>query len=947
MLVGTDRRKGRVARIRWMGVFFSVLGFLTTVAGARSSVALDSEERVFVGYLIHQARYYDTASRYLDELKTNHTDRDSRAEIDSFVIDILRAEGKKSDVREATEAFQKKYPNHARAALAFLEKIGDAFQEKVWSKLEQVASNPDESERSRLIDEASKLFVDGVQDPLEDLIADLDGKVQVEGRGDTQDELRRRRNSAELTRIRFMLLYAVLLPEGYEAREKTLEEGLKLADFFIEHRGYFYVMQYEALIQKGLYLLELKKFSDAGEELSILFDIDPGYDPPYTPDTVRAFKELRLKALLFGTRGLNSAGRHRGVLKAIDEYYYGLTKDAATKNPFYLGEVKSDPALGQFPALVELEYAVALAGTGKSREGLDVIHEVILRTGDDGERGEALINDARKALGRVAGMGTITLSGRDYYEAAIGLKSELKLETALGLFQKALVTLSPRDVPDYAPRCLNEIGEVNYMLNRFIESALAFQDACRYFPRSSGITKVATNFLGAATKAQGIDPDHRGVRDLQKEAKAFHDKVGSGFASLEADMARANQLIDRAAFREAGEIYARIPRQVQGEKVPFYWRAQASAVWMTYLEWEKDPSPELEKKLEEAIPRLKKIVPRALKQKDLPGAAVASLTLGQIQYHREAWADAVSALKVFLDVLADGTFVRCGALGYLALAAVKLPSGGESLAVFAYESLQKDCQDDSAFGIAALELSGYYRQKNSTAANRKKAAAYIEVYTDSAIFGEILSKETSADAKVDTLLEIARVLIDGGRVEAAQKFIDDAKKLPADEGLDRQQLYLEALILGQKRDYPAVIKMLKEYVDRFGGRGTHYEDPYVWQRLALAYYKVDGKVKKPANLVEADRAYDNARSILHSAVKVEKDTNSQIHRQYWRWCYEWMQIKFVLGDKAKSSRALREINVFLRQYKHTDMGGFKQRFQKLDKKATKTLKTRRVRRKSK
>ena len=85
------------------------------------------------------------------------------------------------------------------------------------------------------------------------------------------------------------------------------------------------------------------------------------------------------------------------------------------------------------------------------------------------------MTDARKALGRLSSRGIVKLRGVDYYQAGVGLKADFRFEDAIDTFQLALASLSPKDIKEMnevAPLCLNEIGEVNYRLERYVESTV-------------------------------------------------------------------------------------------------------------------------------------------------------------------------------------------------------------------------------------------------------------------------------------------------------------------------------------------------------------------------------------------------------------------------------------------------------------------------------------------
>ncbi|MCZ6793371.1 MAG: hypothetical protein O7J95_07140 [Planctomycetota bacterium] len=913
----------RIPRLRWL-LPVVLLGFF----GAREAFALSDEDKRTVDYLVKELRYYDTATRFLGSLKAGRVSRDCEAEVDARLIEILRAQGRKDEARRAQEEFKRKYPDHSRSALGSLQEIGDALEDDVLPRLEKASIEAEASKRRSLLTDASRFFAARVRKPLGVLIDDLNKRA-----GD-DDQVRFRRNRAELSRIRFLLLYAGFLPERSKTKREVLRYGFKLATSFVEERDRFYVMQYEGLIQKGLFLLELGRPGDAAEELFVLFDITPPLDPPYDAATVKAFRSLRLRSVLFGARGYNRAGEYNQARKIVENFVYRLPES----DPFHFQNSASDPDVRENWTLLELEYAAALAGSGQPKRGLDIIHGVIEKN-----RGERLVNDARQALGAIAFSGAVSLSGRDYYEAGIGLKSELKFERALELFQKALVRLASTDVQEYAPRCLNEIGEVNYLLERYAESALAYQDICDYFASSSLISKAAQNFLGAATRAQSANASHGGLAALQSEARRIYDLRGpDGFGTLQATMLEASRKMGEESYAEARELYRQIPRESKGQAVPFYWRAHLSAWWMVLLEWDAlraraaGETPEgaaldeasrerlesLASELGDALSEIEKSVASALEDRDLLGAAVGSLTLGQARYNREEWSAARAALGIFLDELAGDDFVRCIALYYLALAGKNLDDN--AVVSSSFEALSEACESEPALAQASYALSDHYSERGA----EEKAAVYMMIYA--------AHPTSKSDLEgLPLVMKVVQVLIEGGLIDESQEYIQRAKQLePGSADLGRRLLYMEGQALAKKKNYRQVIRVLESYVEQYKATGLEYEDPYVWELLGDAYYRVDGKERLPKSLVLAERCYDFARSIVHGRIRGKE--KSKDYREYWSLSYRWLRVKYLLGTDA----GYKEIVLFVKESKSTDMGGRKKSFLKLAERARVELKQR-------
>ena len=196
---------------------------------------------------------------------------------------------------------------HNLGGLEF-ERVGSEFA-KVLGKLEEAKREreSDSAKADQLASEATSNFKDEVQKPLELLIKDLFKQTKA-AKGNEKLSKTRLAYQAELARVNIFLVYARNLAEG-DVRDSYLERGLKLADFFVNERDEFYIMRYEAQIQKGLYLYEMKRYAKSAEELELIFDIEPFARPPYSPQLLKAFHTIRLKAYLFSAKAYNSAGK--------------------------------------------------------------------------------------------------------------------------------------------------------------------------------------------------------------------------------------------------------------------------------------------------------------------------------------------------------------------------------------------------------------------------------------------------------------------------------------------------------------------------------------------------------------------------------------------------------------------------------------------------------------
>jgi tetratricopeptide (TPR) repeat protein len=760
-------------------------------------------------------------------------------------------------------------------------------------------------------------FESQVETPLEKLIAERNGAVEAAG-GGAAAALLQARDEAELTRVSVLLVYsrALSFAEGESTRKKALEAGDSLAKAFVSDRFTFPVMQFRAQLLIGLFAFEQGDFSDAASELEVLYS-PPPFEKP-SPSLVGAFRNLRLEALLYGTRALNAGQGYVNAVEAVETHF--LQK---TEGPFDVSNAESDKALRGFAVGLRLEYAVALAGTGQPDRAFSVIDSTIEKYASAGPDGEGFVTDARQALSRMAAIDGVTLRGRDLLEAALGLKSQRRWDEALAVLQQALQQIVPRDLARVAPRCLNEIGEISFLLERYSESALAYREICAYFPQSELIRKAAQNFLAAATKALSAEASgkrkHRGLVALRDEAAKIYDQHGGGLGGFEAVMAEAGQLEARRRYKEARELYLQVPRQHGGVNVPFYWRAQASAWTVVYLDWERaeeETRAQFKAELDKAVEALGGIVAQGLRDGDRSGAALAALTRGRIHYDRQEWQPAVAALEVFAGEL-RGTSYECSGLGYLALAHM---GAGDCATAAGLIKEFKACKQDPILSYVAFQLSDCFHQSGDTS----NAARFASLY-------QLLPSSAPDFEKLDTVLFVAERLLDGGEkfVGGARDLVEKARTLGASEpDLERQLLYLQGKLSAGETRWDEAIASFQKYEEKFGLDGEDHEDPYVLRDLGRCYRKR----RKRTSTADAQKAANYFGRACY--VFTPRRADATVEVDYWRSAYEWMLMTSLLCRQG-SREACGDVITFVAERKHKEMGSLKDKFLALERRARK------------
>ena len=907
-----------------LGLLIVVITMMLSVVSnpGLQAQGFSNEDRAFADALIRELKYFDTARRWLAEKRSARTTKpEQQAEIDSRLIDILQAEGKGNEAIEALAEFKKKWPTHPRAALGSLERVGSEFA-KVLGKLEESkkARDSDSAKADQLVSEATSDFKGEVQKPLDLLIQDLFKQAKA-AKGNEKLSKTRLAYQAELARVNIFLVFARSLGEG-EVRDSYLERGLKLADYFVNERDEFYIMRYEAQIQKGLYLFEMTRYAESAEELELIFDIEPFARPPYSPQLLKAFHTIRLKAYLFSAKAYNSAkkpGIAVSILKPI------MRSTAVPGDPFApaIGLVESDSDLQQFAVLARLEYGIAMADAGDAAGGMSVIHKVIskyeaLHKETKVDKYRAFVIDARKALGRVSSSGSAALSGRDFYQAAIGLKSELKLEEALRAFQTALAKLSDSEVVEYAPICLNEIGELSFILKRYDEAAVAFSELAAQHSESEIFRKkAATSFAASVDKAKRelgkAAANHAGYADLTTSA----DQFSGGDTKYQVKMSEAGQLEGQGNYAQARSIFLSIPAEDKGIPVSYYLRAQARGFSTLVREYEIAGNDDTARKallalFKENIEKLQAVLDEALKTKNLKAAGVAALGLGQMHYNLDEYPKAAEVLKLFANELVDDEYYRCRGLGYLILAMVETKQGKEAAPYF--NLLKSKCPEDPSVANAAYSLS----DAADAEGNSRKAAIYLLDY----------AKHPTAKDEIENIqvvMKIVQTLSDGGLISDARYYVKKAKQVASrgENKLDRELVYMEGKIAYSAQDWKTAVATFQRYVDVYKVDGVHYEDPFVCRDLAWSVLKLARQNHpKPAALPlpplrRSEELYNHAFFLIHNLLNNRrtpgKKPDAELTRQYWRIALRLQHVRVYLARAGAGEDAYTDIHKFVNE----------------------------------
>ena len=943
-----DEATARSPRARCTRAGVLAILSLLLLAPAPAAWAITAEDHEFLDFLINEVKYYDTALRYLDGLeKEGRQDTNSQAETASRRIDVLQAQGRTADAEKAVQDFQKRFPNHPRASIGNLEKIGQKAQ-AVLESLVKAQRMQDSTKADALRAEAVTTFNDQVVKPLASLIQSLQAKVDAarkqnkpppRGTGAAREPSQRPADTealmnllrpleyAELQRLKFYQSFATALPEGAAARKEALEKGRSLAQEFVDKRFDFPLMQFQAQLHVGQFEFEMQHYDAAEEALSVLYGIVPPFPGPYKDDVIEPFRNLRLQAIFYGARARNAARAYPKAVQLIEQHFI-----RSAPGPFDLSKAEEDAGTRANAASVRLEYGIALAGAGDPTRGLGEIHKII----DKPNQPASIVLDARKALGRIAAQGGAGLGARDLYEASIGLKSDYQLEEALDCMQWGLSRLNPSKSQEYAevaPLCLNEIAELNFLLGRYVESALAYNEIFSFHSSAAKelLGKVSRNFLASTNRAIKVTQGgaaHTGLRELKEAATRASEQFAGGFTVFEAMIYDGKALETAGKLDEARKKYLEVKPDLKGVKVPVYFRAQAYAWRCLYRLWDQSDAEHrkaLDPELEKAVATLPQVASRALQERDLEAASLASLTLGQIQFQRGQFRESAAALKGFADELTAEETNRCPGLASLIIAEAKAEDLPASEGHF--KKMQEVCGESPLVAISASAIADAFE----TQKKHEDAARYTLIYAKHPASKDDLEKPAE-------LARVAGILIEGGKADDAAPYIKKLNEANKDASPEtaRAVIILEAKVYQHEKQWDKAIAKLKSYVEKFKPQDDQaYEDAYVLKDLGDAYLvRTKGKPTLK-DMKSAEEAYNTACYVMRRRIS----RNPDAERIFWQWTLDFMKLQMRIGD-AGQVNAYRTLSDFVEREKTTEMGGLKAEFVALAQQAADKLEKR-------
>ncbi len=485
--------------------------------------------------------YFDLAKEVCDQIRNNpKSSKDDKAaiqiveaQINKSMADVERDADKKKkyfeDAIQAYEAFIKNNPNHPNLASAQF-KIAELYQAKGSNIIEQMKAEGDKGKRAQMASEADVIFK-AAADYLERLVRVFHGDPKFE---------------TELMQARYLqcvgyYLHSSLYFDDPGRQGPLAKKGISL----IEEMQWSYpedlVFMFDLWVYKGLSFQCVKEYNNALEAFSTggaLYDMVAGTDHKDNGYVVSIIS----RAHYFGAQCANDASKFKEAIQFAD----GLLK----KYP----NLKSE----RFGLACKIEKGKALAGMGITGEAMKILNEVVATGGFWG-------NEAATVMNKLSGGRASRLPP----EVLLALAdSKLQEEDYLGAIRHAQGVLgavrTKEDAEKFVPLALYKIGTCFAYLDRPYESAIAFGDMAKRYPKAAISPRAA--FEAAKCYSQIAGATGAAFDDAQYDAAlSFLTKTFPGskeaknvqflVAKRKEDKSRENPKL----LIEAAEEYAKVP----------------------------------------------------------------------------------------------------------------------------------------------------------------------------------------------------------------------------------------------------------------------------------------------------------------------------------------------------------------------------------------------------
>ncbi len=379
-------------------------------------------------------------------------------------------------------------------------------------------------------------------------------------------------------------------------------------------RTSFNMLLFKAEIGKGRCYLGLGKYEQAAQSFDWMTQAELPDGLEKSEEDIARIIDIRLEAYFLEAFTYNQAENYGDAVKILTDPAVGMFSQSGRpvqpERPAMMAfwKQKKRPEVAQMPNIREnrfgklacCELAKAYTGLGRHAEGFDAVFglfqsEQKARSGGPVTPFEV---EAAKTMAKLSGqVKGVTFTVDRAFAIGEGFCYMKRWDDAIYAYKQAYgAPGSPKQIEEYGPRILFELGKLLYDTERYWEAAIAFGEICQRFPDFIKIGQAAGMLRASARKAveQSGKQGDRGW--LNKQLYEWANKVaispGLDWSDCQKEeLRRAGDLVKDRKFEKAAEAYEGIPgyytdKNAKGEEVkkpiPFYPDAQAQAGYCHY-----------------------------------------------------------------------------------------------------------------------------------------------------------------------------------------------------------------------------------------------------------------------------------------------------------------------------------------------------------------------------
>lgn len=573
-----------------------------------------------------------------------------------------RAQELLAEATKLIEELKQKYPTHSYSDIADLERLQAKLAEAD-ALLTSAAEAESEAEAAAHNERAVAVF--------KAVLGDFDAVIDAMNESleeDYSEDVEFKRDLAEYLRANAYLSYGTALGKlGEGGKKEALERSFELFSRFFDDRGTFFNLWTLSYIGKAKALIELERFDDAEELLSMVGDIEPpGHpDPDIHRQQVQFVKDLRAEGTYWRLKALARAGQGGKAIEVFKRFEQSF--------PGYLKT--------HFGKLAVFEYARALAGIERFREAGDAVGVVLkasmqssnLIPGYDIDRYGV---SACKVLAEISERNTGFFPAPLQYRAGQGFFFKGEFEKATYALKGVLASgASDAERALWGPKALLDLGRAYTHNKRPFEAALAYQGLYRMFPEAEA-SDAAMKW--SKQLFEQLAEKDAWFRNLADEVTRDEQELLTG---VRAEKSKYNQAVGwqkQGRYVDAARKFLEIEPELHDGSaktpVPFYGEALANAGYCYFLAAQEASGSSADDYRARALETLDKALDYG-KENAQPKAWAAaayykSLIAGSESEKR--YEEALAALEAFDDELSDQRGYLAQAYGQMVECLVKL-----------------------------------------------------------------------------------------------------------------------------------------------------------------------------------------------------------------------------------------------------------------------------------